>query len=322
VGWLVLPLAAVAVASALAGRYPAPGFTSPLAFARDPLALRLLLGVRLPRIAAGILLGASLAGAGTVFQMIFANPLVEPGFLGVSQGAAFGAALGLVAFHTGPAGVQALALAGGVAGLAVSYLVARSFSYGGWVLRLVLAGIAVSALLSAGVGAIKLAADPLGELPELTFWLLGGLWRASWRDVLAVLPAVAAGLAATLLLRGRLDVLSLDERVAHSLGAAASRERLLLLVAATLATAAAVSVSGLVGWIGLMAPHAARRLFGATSRRSLPAAVLLGAGSVLACDTLARTLLPSEIPLGIVTAVVGAGGFLGLMASGRREHGG
>jgi iron complex transport system permease protein len=322
VGWLVLPLAAVAVASALAGRYPVPGFTSPLAFAHDPLAVRLLLGVRLPRIAAGILLGASLAAAGTVFQMIFSNPLVEPGFLGVSQGAAFGAALGLVAFHAGPAGMQALALAGGVAGLAVSYLTARSFRYGGWVLRLVLAGIAVSALLSAGVGALKLAADPLGELPELTFWLLGGLWRASWRDVLTVLPAIAVGLAAVLLLRGRLDVLSLDDRVAHSLGAAATRERLVLLVAATLATAAAVSVSGLVGWIGLMTPHASRRIFGASSRRSLPASVLLGAAAVLACDTLARTLLAAEIPLGIVTAIVGAGGFLGLMVSGRREHGG
>jgi iron complex transport system permease protein len=293
-----------------------------MAFAADPLALRLLLGVRLPRIAAGILLGASLAGAGTVFQMIFANPLVEPGFLGVSQGAAFGAALAIVAFHAGPAGVQATALAFGLAGLAGSYFVARTFRYGGWVLRLVLAGIAVSALASAGVGALKLAADPLGELPEITFWLLGGLWRASWREVLAVLPAVTAGLGTVLLLRGRLDVLSLDDRVAHSLGAAPARERLLLLLAATLAAAAAVSVSGLVGWMGLMAPHAARRIFGASSRRSLPAAMLLGAAAVLVCDGLARTLLPSEIPLGIVTAIVGAGGFLGLMASGRREHGG
>lgn len=320
--WLLLPLAAAAIASALVGRYPAPGFTSPLAFAEDPLALRLLLGVRLPRIAAGILLGAALGGAGTVFQMIFANPLVEPGFLGVSQGAAFGAALGIVAFHTGPAGVQALALAFGLAGLAGSYFLARTFRYGGWVLRLVLAGIAVSALLSAGVGALKLAADPLGELPEITFWLLGGLWRASWRDVLAVLPAVSAGLGAVLLLKGRLDVLSLDDRVAHSLGAAPARERLVLLLAATLAAAAAVSVSGLVGWMGLMAPHAARRLFGASSRRSLPAAMLLGAAAVLVCDGLARSLLPTEIPLGIVTAVVGAGSFLVLMATGRREHGG
>ena len=322
VAWLLVPLAAVVAAAALAGRYPAPGFTSAVTLAQDPLALRLLLGVRLPRIAAGILLGASLAGAGTVFQMIFANPLVEPGFLGVSQGAAFGAALGVVAFHAGPAGVQTLALACGLAGLAGSYLVARSFHYGGWVLRLVLAGIAVSALLSAGVGALKLAADPLGELPELTFWMLGGLWRVSWRDVLAVLPAVAVGLGTALALRGRLDVLSLDDRVAHSLGAAPSRERMLLLLAATLAAAAAVSVSGLVGWIGLMAPHAARRLFGASSRRSLPAAVMLGAAAMVACDTLARTLLPAEIPLGIVTAIVGAGAFLGLMGSGRREHGG
>ena len=330
VAWLLVPLALAMIASALVGRYPAPGFTPLRVFVEDPLALRLLLGIRLPRIAAGILLGVSLAGAGAVFQMIFSNPLVEPGFLGVSQGAAFGAALGIVAFHAGPAGVQASALAFGLAGLAGSYFVARAFRYGGWMLRLVLAGIAVSALFSAGVGALKLAADPLGELPEITFWLLGGLWRASWRDVLAVLPAVAAGLGAVLMLRSRLDVLSLDDRVAHALGTSPVRERAALLFAATLAAAAAVSVSGLVGWIGLMAPHAARRLYGASSRKSLPAAMLLGAATVLVCDGMARTLLPAEIPLGIVTAVIGAGGFLGLMATGsptggpagRRERGG
>ena len=274
----------------------------------DPLALRLLLGVRLPRIAAGILLGASLAAAGTVFQMLFANPLVEPGFLGVSRRVppSEPPSASWPSTRARPACRPWRSLAAWPASRARTSWPA-SFRYGGWVLRLVLAGIAVSALLSAGVGALKLAADPLGELPELTFWLLGGLWRASWRDVLAVLPAIAAGLGVTLALRGRLDVLSLDDRVAHSLGAAPSRERLLLLLAATLATAAAVSVSGLVGWIGLMAPHAARRLFGASSRRALPAAVLLGAASVLACDTVARTLLPAEIPLGIVTAIAGAG---------------
>ncbi len=322
---LALLLAAAAV-SLLVGRYPSAGFVSPRTLLDDPLARRLLLDLRLPRIVAGVLLGASLAASGTVFQMIFANPLVEPGFLGVSQGAAFGAALAIVALPSAARAtlppyllVQAVALACALAGLGASYLVARALRFGGWVLRLVLAGIAVSAMFSAGIGVLKLGADPTGKLPEITFWLLGGLWSVGWRDVAFLLPPVAVGLGATWLLRWRLDVLSLDDRVAHALGASTDRERLFALFAATLATAAAVAVSGLVGWIGLLAPHAARRLSGASSRRALPSAMLLGAAAVLACDDLARTLLPVEIPLGILTALVGSTAFLGLMALRQRS---
>jgi iron complex transport system permease protein len=319
---LLLMLILVACGSLFIGRYPVPGLIGVRELASDPMAQRLVLGIRLPRVTAGILLGLSLAAAGFVFQMIFSNPLVEPGFLGVSQGAGFGAALAIVAISAHPAVVQAGALLFALSGLALSYLMARVFRYGGWILRLILAGIAVSALFSAGLGLLKLAADPLGQLPEITFWLLGGLWSVSWSQVTFILPAVACGLAVVLLLRFRLNVLSLDDRVAHSLGAAPRGERLILLAAATLAAAAAVSVSGLVGWVGLMVPHAARRLMGSEASRALPASMLLGAVSVLLCDDLARTVLPTEIPLGILTSILGVLLFLAFMSTRRRERGG
>jgi iron complex transport system permease protein len=281
-----------------------------------------MIGIRLPRILIGILLGFSLAAAGTVFQMIFSNPLVEPGFLGVSQGAGFGAALCIVAVSRSLAVVQAGAVVFALAGLALSWFLARLVRYGGWILRLVLAGIAVSALFSAGLGLVKIAADPANQLPEITFWLLGGLWGCTWRDVLFVIPPVGAGLAVVFLFRWKLNVLSLDERVAHSLGSAPGSERLILLFAATMATASVVSVSGLVGWVGLIVPHAARRIFGADTAKSLPASMLLGAVFILLCDDVARTALPSEIPLGILTAAVGACAFVALLAVRREERGG
>ena len=319
---LLLLLLLVTAASLFLGRYPAPGFMSAGTLAHDQLAQRLVLGIRLPRIIAGILLGFSLAAAGTVFQMIFANPLVEPGFLGVSQGAAFGAALAIVARAPSPAVVETGALACALAGLALSWLLARLIRYGGWILRLVLAGIAVSALFSAGIGLIKLAADPRNQLPEITFWLLGGLWGVTWKDVFFIAPPVFVGLAVVTLFRWKLNVLSLDDRVAHSLGSAPGRERALLLFAATMATAAAVSVSGLVGWAGLMVPHVARRIFGTDASKSLPASLLMGAIFILLCDDLARTVLPAEIPLGILTAVIGACAFVALMIARRTERGG
>ena len=311
-----------AAASLLVGRYPSPGFLSPWQLARDPLALRLVLGLRLPRVLMDVLLGCVLGAAGTVFQMIFSNPLVEPGFLGVSQGAAFGAALCIVALSAHPAAVEATALFFALAGLGASLLLARAIRYGGWILRLVLAGIAVSAVFAAGLGLLKMAADPRSRLADITFWLLGSLSSTGWRDLLFAGPPAAVGLVVVVLARWRLNVLSLDERVAHALGSAPGRERFLLLFSATLATAAVVSVTGLVGWVGLMIPHLARRLFGADAARSLPAALLAGGVFVVACDDVARALLPVEIPLGVLTALLGTAAFLALMVARRRERGG
>ncbi len=301
---------AAAAASLLLGRYPRPGFIGPASILSDPLAGRLVMDIRLPRVLTALLLGAVLAGGGAVFQMLFSNPLVEPGFLGVSQGAAFGAALAIVTLGGSRGAVQICASGFALLGLAVSYGTARRIRYGGWLLRLLLAGIAVSALFTAGLGFLKFTADPLNQLPDITFWLLGGLWAVTWRDFLGILPAGAAGLLVMFLMRWRLNVLSLDSRVARSLGASPGRERLLLLFAVTIPVAAVISVCGLVGWIGLIVPHLARRLFRTDGRHSIPAAMLLGALFALACDNLARTLLAGEIPVGIPASFFGAAFFL------------
>ena len=304
---------AVLVLSVLLGRYPAPGLLSPAQLNSDELASRLVWNLRMPRVLTALLLGATLAAAGMVFQLLFANPLVEPGFLGVSQGAGFGAALAIVLLGGSAIVSQSAAVLFALAGLAFSYLLAQRIRYGGWVLRLVLAGIAVSALYSAGLGLLKYLADPLRQLPEITFWLLGSLASITWPKLLSVLPLALPGLLVLLLYRWRLNVLSLGEETAFSLGAAPARERWLLLICAVLPTAALISISGIVGWVGLIMPHIARRLFDTDTRFSLPAAMLLGGMFTVLCDDLARTLLPGEIPLGIITSLFGALIFLALM---------
>jgi iron complex transport system permease protein len=200
-------------------------------------------------------------------------------------------------------------------GLALSYFLARRVRFGGWILRLVLSGIAVSALFSSGVGVLKYLADPLTQLPDIVFWTLGGLWGVNWEDLIYLAVPVAAGLTVVYLMRWRLNLLSLDDDTGFSLGAAPGRERTLVLVAAVGATAAVVSVAGIVGWIGLLVPHVARRLAGADAQRALPASLLLGGIFALACDTLARTAMAGEIPLGIVASFFGALLFMAMMLS-------
>ena len=309
-GVLLLSLLAL---SLVLGRYPNLGIMPPARLLDDPLAQQLVWNLRLPRLLAAVLIGMSLAAAGVVFQMVFSNPLVEPGFLGVSQAAAFGAALAIIALGSAAWLVQGGAVFFGLLGLGASYLLARRVRYGGWVLRLVLSGIAVSALFSAGVGMIKYLADPLRQLPEITFWLLGGLYGITWPRLLAALPLMLGGLVVMLFLRWRLNLLTLDEDAAAALGASGSSERLAVLLAAVAATAASISIGGLIGWAGLITPHLARRLFGADARYALPGALLIGAIYLVICDNLARLLLIGEIPLGILTSLLGAVAFLTLL---------
>lgn len=313
----ILGLLVLVAISLFIGRYPAPYWMPFGRLLEDPLAQRLVLTLRLPRILLALLLGASLASAGAVMQMLFRNPLVEPGFLGVSQGAAFGAALSILTFGTGSLPMHITAIGFALAGLVGSYLLARRLRFGGWVLRLVLAGIAVSALFSAGTGILKYLADPLTELPEITFWLLGGLWSVTWDDVINVLPFVIPGLVLVYLLRWRLNLLSLDDETAWSLGAVPERERWWMLLGAVIATAALTAIAGIVGWIGLIVPHLARRMFGADAQLHLPGAMIIGAGFTLLCDDIARTLIAGEIPLGILTSLLGAGVFMLIMTTFR-----
>jgi iron complex transport system permease protein len=202
-----------------------------------------------------------------------------------------------------------------VSGLLLSYILARKIRFGGWILRLILAGIAVSALFTAGLGFLKYIADPLEQLPEIVFWLLGGLWGSTWSRLITVLPVVLPSLLILTALRWRLNVMSLSEEIVHSLGVRPRTERILLLGSAVAATASVISVTGIVGWVGLIVPHMARRLFGVDTRYSLPGAMLIGAFFTVICDDAARTLLSGELPLGILTSFFGAVFFLIIMVS-------
>ena len=315
---LLLAVAALVAAAALfLGRYPQPGFMPFAVLRDDPTARAVVFGSRLPRVLGAALVGASLGGAGAAFQIVFANPLVEPGFLGVSQGAAFGAALAMVlGAGLGPA-VSLSAFVFALAALAASAALARRFRYGGSVLRLVLAGISVSALFSAGLAVIKYTADPLSQLPDIAYWTLGGLAGMDWKTLRLTAPPVLLSLSLLLLLRRRIDLLSLDDEVSRSLGARPEAERAFLLAAAALGVAASVAASGVVSWAGLVVPHAARAVAGAEARASVPASMLLGAVFLVACDAVSRAAFAGELPLGATVSALGAALFVYFLAAGR-----
>ena len=262
------------------------------------------------------MVGAALAASGAAYQSLFRNPLVSPDILGVSAGAGLGAVLGI--FLSLPvAGIQLLAFGGGITTVTLVWLVAAAVRGRDAVLVLVLAGIVVGALAGAMISLLKVLADPYDQLPAITFWLLGSLAGTTGADVLGAIPTVLSGLLPLALLRWRIDILAMGDEEARALGVEAGRLRRLVIAAATLATAAVVAISGQVGWIGLIVPHAARMLVGPGFARLPPAAMLLGAGYLLLVDTLARSLAAVETPLGILTALIGAPLFLWLLARGR-----
>lgn len=317
--WYALLIVGAFVFALSAGRYPQAGLTLPWRLFSDPLYAKIVLDVRLPRILLALSGGAALAASGFVFQMLFANPLVEPGFLGVSQGAAFGAAGAIVLFGFSAIIVQVSAMAFGLLALTLSYQLAKRFRFGGWILRLVLSGIAMGAVFSSGLSILKLVADPTTTLQDITFWMMGGLWNSTWKTAWSVMPVIWSSLLLLYLVRWRINILSLDERTAHSIGVSVTREKSLVLFVATIATTAIISVAGLVGWVGLIIPHLARRVFGSDARFALPGSMAMGALFLLVCDTLGRTLLASEIPLGVITSLVGAMVFM-LMLTRRQTE--
>lgn len=277
---------------------------------------RVFLTIRGPRVLAGLLVGAALAAAGAVYQGLFRNPLVSPDVLGVSAGAGLGAVLGI--FLSLPIGlIQALAFAGGLATVALVYLIATAVRGRDPSLVLVLGGVVVGALAGAAISLLKILADPYDQLPAITFWLLGSLASIRSGEVLAALPAVIAGLVPLILLRWRINVLSLGDEEAKSLGLEAGLLRALVIASATLITASVVAMAGVIGWVGLVIPHIARMLVGPNFEKLLPAAMLLGASYLVLADTAARSIARIEVPLGILTAVVGAPFFLWLLWRGR-----
>jgi len=276
-----------------------------------------VLKIRGPRVAAALLIGASLAAAGAAYQNMFRNPLVSPDILGVSAGAAVGAVLGIF-LSLNVILIQSLAFAFGLGAVGLVYVTANAVRGHDPLLVLVLAGVVVGSLLGACVALMKYLADPYNQLPAITFWLLGSLASATPDDVWSTLPLMLLGLVPLWLLRWRINLLSLDDEEARALGVETGRIRLIVIAAATLMTSAAVAISGVIGWIGLVIPHFARLLVGPDFRRLLPTSILLGAGFLLAVDTLARTVARIEIPLGVLTAFVGTPLFLWQLATTRR----
>jgi iron complex transport system permease protein len=270
--------------------------------------------VRGPRIVAACLVGAALAVAGAAFQGLFRNPLVSPDILGASSGAALGAVLGIY-FFLGVLMIQVMAFAGGLLAVAAVYAVGAAVGARDPVLVLVLAGVVIGALLGAGVGLIKYLADPYNQLPAMTFWMLGSLAAIGPSDLVPLFGPVALGTLVLLALRWRMDVMSLADEEARALGAPTGVLRITIVAAATLVTSASVASAGVIGWVGLVVPHIARSLVGPDFARLIPASALIGGGFLLLIDTLTRTVAAVEIPLGILTALVGTPFFIWLLTS-------
>lgn len=316
-------VAVLAVLAAMVGPYPiAPSDLIAAVFRRLTGAQSIgqidtvLFEVRLPRILAALLTGAALSAAGAAYQTLFRNPLVSPDILGVSTGAGLGAVIGI--FLSLPVlGIQATAFALGLAVVGLVYGIASMVHGREPILVLVLAGVVVGSLAGAAISLLKILADPYDQLPAIVFWLLGSLSAIRKGEVWGAMPLVLIGLLPLLLLRWRINVLSLGDEEAKSLGVESGRLRLVVIAAATLMTASVVAIVGVIGWVGLVMPHIARMLVGPSFDRLLPTAMLMGAGYLLLVDTLARTLAPVEIPVGILTAIVGAPFFLWLLARGR-----
>ena len=309
-------LVAAPLAAVTAGRFPLAETLSVLlpwlGGAEPPQMVRdVILNIRLPRILLAMLAGAGLGVAGGAFQALFSNPLATPDTLGVATGASFGAVLGIL-MGLPSFLVQLSALAAGLAAVALVVFVSRVRGSSS-VIMMILAGMVVSALFSALVSLVKYIADPQDVLPSITFWLMGSLSGTTRASLAMGAPLIAAGMAVIWLFRWKLNAMTLSEDEAVSLGINVKRIRLLVITGAAMITASVVSMCGLIGWVGLLIPHAARMIFGNDNRSVVPASMALGALFMLAIDTAARSLAASEIPASILTAVIGAPFFIFLL---------
>lgn len=269
----------------------------------DAVARTLVLRVRLPRLLAAAFIGASMAGTGAAFQGIFKNPLVDSNLLGVTAGAGFGAALALTLGGTS-AEVQVFAFGFGLLAVMLAFFGSRLYRTAPMIV-LTLMGVLIGSFFGSLTSLLKYVADPLDTLPEITFWLLGGLTGVTWEDLPLLAVITLAGGAFLWLVRWKLNVLSLGDEEAQTLGINPNRLKLAIMLASTLMTAAAVAVGGVIGWIGLVIPHAGRIIAGPDHLRLLPVSLSLGAAFLLVIDTISRTVLPAEVPLGVLTGLVG-----------------
>lgn len=280
-----------------------------------PAEALIVMNVRLPRICAALMVGAALAAAGSAYQNLFRNPIVSPDILGVSAGAGFGASIGVM-LNLGAPGIQAAAFAMGLVAVILCFFISQMINRHSPIV-LVLIGVVIAAFFQAMISVIKIVADPINVLPVITFWLLGGLNKITAAALPSAAIVIAASLSTLFVLRWQANVMGVGEEEARTLGVNVSLIRILLVLSATLMTAAAVSISGIVGWVGLVVPHMARLLVGSSFDRALPVAMLTGALFVLLVDNLARAASSMELPLGIVTSVIGAPLFIILLIRSR-----
>ena len=273
-----------------------------------------VLNVRLPRILLACLVGCGLSAAGTGYQTVFQNPMAAPDILGASSGACFGAALAILTGQ-GAVMITVFAFLASLLSVALVYLVGNH-TRGNRVVNLLLAGIMVGSLFSACTSYIKLVADPTNQLPQITYWLMGSLSGTRMGTVRFAAVCMAVGLVPLLLLRWRMNLLTLSPDETRAMGVHTDRLRLAVILSSTVLTAAAVSVSGMIGWVGLVIPHLSRRIVGSDCRRLMPMSCLFGAAFLLLVDNMARCLTATEIPIGILTAFVGAPFFIYLMVRG------
>ncbi|MDR2421308.1 MAG: iron ABC transporter permease [Oscillospiraceae bacterium] len=271
----------------------------------------ILFNVRLPRIFLACMVGCCLSAAGASYQGVFQNPMAAPDILGASSGAAAGAALAIL-LELGSRMVMVFAFAASLITIGLVMLVSRA-ARGNRVLRIILAGIMISSLCNAMTSFIKLVADPNNILPEITYWMMGSLAKTKPGEVLFALVPMTLGIVPLLLLRWRVNLLTLSDEEARTMGVPVAAVRTTVIVCSTLITAASVAVSGLIGWVGLVVPHLARRLVGNNYRHLLPASMLGGALFLLIVDDVSRNLLLTEIPIGILTSVIGAPFFIWLI---------
>ncbi|MCX6083458.1 MAG: iron ABC transporter permease [Caldiserica bacterium] len=317
---------AVLLASLCLGRYPIAPKTvlqvllsrlAPILRTWDPTVETVVWQVRLPRALAAALVGAALASGGAVFQGLFHNPLVSPYVLGVSSGAGFGAAVAIL-LGAGAAVTQASAFATGALAVSLAWLIARSGRDRSHV-TLVLAGFVVGSLFSSLVAGAQYVADPSTKLPQIVFWLMGSLASAQWSDLLRAVVVIVPCLLAITVLRWKLNILSMGDDEARSLGENPTAMRVVLIGLTTMTTAVSVALSGVIGWVGLVVPHLARGIVGPDSRKLIPASIALGAIYVMIIDDVARSLTMAEIPLGILTGIVGAPVFALLLRRSRSD---
>jgi len=319
IAFIVL-FAVVFVLSFAIGQYPvSPGELIRVLFGRLTGAPKtwansaeiVIFNIRMPRLLAGALIGAGLSSAGAAYQGLFRNPMVSPDVLGASAGAGFGAAVAIF-LGMNYAGISAVAFIGGIAAVGAAYFISTR-AHINQTLGMVLAGIMISSLFNSGTSFIKLIADPNSILPAITFWLMGSIAGVREDRLIWAAVPILGGMLVLLIARWRLNLLTMSEPEARSMGVNTKALRFLIVAAATLITSASVAVSGIIGWVGLVIQHFARMLAGHDYRVVTPVSMLMGASFMILVDNFARTIATSEIPLGILTAFVGAPFFLYLI---------